>query len=443
MGRCRYLGVPAVTAYRVALGAADAVCSALGLLGRPFPVDELIGQARRATGLTEFGDVPFIEPLRRLLESCAFESNLSVVGRVATRWDVVRFLSNLLRMRQAEADIPAIAREAIVEPIFIAGLPRSGTSFLHSLLMLDPDSAVPRVWETIYPYPVGTGRTGGPDRRIALVQRQLRAFEALAPEFRGLHPLSATSPQECSEITAHVFASLRFDSTYHVPSYRAWLDRAGHLDAYRFHRRFLQHLQYQSGRSRRWVLKCPDHVFALEAILEVYPDSRIVFVHRDPLKVLASVARLTEVLRRPFMRRLDRLQIGRQESIRWLAGTEAMIEADESQRFATPLCHVHYLDLVRDPLGSVEKLYGHFGLSLAPAAADLIRGRVQDQPTGGYGVHHYRFENHGLDPVEQRQLFSRYVGHFGIRTEAGGCPMPPMGFERQWPARAIAQPAGE
>src|SRR5262249_38317778 len=151
--------------------------------------------------------------------------------------------------------------------------------FLHRLMMADPENRAPLVWETISPWRSGTGR----DRRIARVARQLKMFEFLAPEFRALHPLDATSPQECSEITAHVFRSFRFDTNYHVPSYRHWLDADGqrHLPAYQFHRRFLRHLQYQDGTARRWVLKCPEHVFALRAIRTVYPDARLIFVHRD------------------------------------------------------------------------------------------------------------------------------------------------------------------
>jgi len=160
----------------------------------------------------------------------------------------VRFLSNLLRFQFEEVNAPEILGQRIENPIFITGLPRSGTTFLHRLLMYDPANRAPLVWETIYPYPP----LHGADRRIDQVARQLKAFERLSPDFHGLHPLSAISPQECSEINAHVFRSLRFDTTYHVPSYRAWLDHAGHLPADRFHKRFLQHLQHQdtlSGQS--------------------------------------------------------------------------------------------------------------------------------------------------------------------------------------------------
>ena len=171
-------------------------------------------------------------------------------------------------------------------------------------------------------------------------------FQILAPQFRQLHPIEASSPQECSEITAHIFASLRFDTTYRIPSYRRWLDGAGHLDAYRFHKRFLQHLQHQHSEAGRWVLKCPDHIFALGALREVYPDANLVFVHRDPVAVLASVARLTEVLRRPFSRRVDRFDVGRGDSDRWLTAAGLMIAAADQERFQRPILHVHYPELV-------------------------------------------------------------------------------------------------
>ena len=232
-----------------------------------------------------------------------------------------------------------------------------------------------------------------------------------------MHPISAGSPQECSEITAHVFASLRFDTTYRIPSYRRWLDETGHLDAYRFHKRFLQHLQHQSTGGERWVLKCPDHVFALAAIRTVYPDARLVLVHRDPLAVLLSVARLTEVLRRPFTRRIDKIEIGRQDSDRWLAATELIIGAAQEQRFAEPIFQVHYLDLVRNPVNTVAALYRHFELALDPDVADRIGQLVEAKPNGGYGVHRSNLENYGLDAAFERERYARYMEHFGIRPE--------------------------
>jgi hypothetical protein len=397
---------------------ADRITAACAPLRAPLDGDELVDLARRRTGLTEFGETAFLGPLRNFLSACAQEADLSLFGRLATRWDVLRFLSNLLRLREEERRTREILCQPIARPIFISGLPRSGTTFLHSLLAEDPANLVPRVWQLIHPYPpLNSGRHA--DSRQKRVARQLRLFGFLAPNFRRMHPIDAASPQECSEITAHVFASLRFDTTYHIPSYRHWLDETGHLDAYRFHKRFLQHLQHQAGGGGRWVLKCPDHVFALAAIREVYPDARLVFVHRDPLAVLLSVARLTETLRRPFTRSLDRIEIGRQDSDRWLTATEAMIAAAQEQSFAVQILHVHYLELVSNPVGTVAALYQHFGDTLEPAAAARIARLVEARPNGGYGAHGSRLEEYGLDAELERARYARYMAHFGIRPEPG------------------------
>jgi len=402
-----------------AIRLADATADATGLLRRPLAFDELVSAARSNAGLEDFGDAAFAAPMRRFLDACAAEADLGLIGRLATRWDAIRFLTNLLRLRAAEVRRPDILGETVARPIFITGVPRSGTTFLHRMMLADPANRAPLVYETIHPYPQTGARR---DRRIARVARQLRAFELLAPEFRSLHPLQATSPQECSEITAHVFRSLRFDTTYHVPSYRTWMDTdpQSHLPAYMFHKRFLQHLQHQAGPSAprpRWVLKCPDHLFALNAIRSVYPDARIVFVHRDPVKVLLSVTRLTEVLRRPFTRRLDQTEIGRQESRRWLEGTRRMIAVGDDAGVAEPVCHVHYLDLVSDPVATVEQVYAHFELLLPRPVTMLMQRYVEAQPNGGYGAHDYRFEDHGLDADAERAKFRPYMLRFGVAPE--------------------------
>src|SRR5262249_10872539 len=139
--------------------------------------------------------------------------DLGLFGRFATRWDTVRFLTNLLRLRHQETIAPEIAEQRIDQPIFITGVPRSGTTYLHHLLANDPANRIPRIWQLIHPYPLA-GAPPGNDRRQRMVDRQLKMFALLAPEFRSLHPVTAASPQECSEITAHVFTSLRFDTNY-------------------------------------------------------------------------------------------------------------------------------------------------------------------------------------------------------------------------------------
>ena len=412
-----------MTIFRSALRAADALALASGYLRVPLSADRLIETARRRSRRDDFGETDIAEPLRRLLQSTHTEASLSLVGRLALRWDVLRFLTNLLDLAAAERRSPEITREPIERPLFIAGLPRSGTTFLHQLMMCDPANRAPLVWETIYPYP-DPHDAQARDRRADRVAGQLRTFERLAPDFRGLHQISAVSPQECTEILAHSFRSLRFDTTYRIPSYRTWLetDAENHLPAYRLHKRFLQHLQHlqhQTGpspRDQRWVLKCPDHLFALDALAATYPDARLVFVHRDPVKVLLSVARLTEVLRRPFTRRIDRLEIGRQESARWLEGAERMIAA------AGPICHVHYLDLIADPARTVGAVYRHFGLPFSPSTSAAITRFAAERPNGGYAPHHYRFADHDLDAEAEREKFRPYLTHFNVIPELSHRP---------------------
>jgi hypothetical protein len=410
------------------------MATALARWRQPPSAEHLIDEAQRRTGLRDFGDIPFELPLQIFLQACADEAELSLFGGAAIRWDTVRFLENLLRLSAEEKRSPEILDQPIEAPLVIAGLPRSGTTFLHGLLTEDGENFVPRVWQLIHPYPA-EGERGAADRRRRRVARQLRMFQILAPQFRWLHPIEASSPQECSEITAHIFASLRFDTTYRIPSYRRWLDGTGHLDAYRFHKRFLQHLQHQAGRIGRWVLKCPDHIFALCALRRIYPDANLVFVHRDPVAVLASVARLTEVLRRPFSRRVDRFAVGREDSERWLAAAELMIAAADEARFERPIFHVHYPDLVADPAGTVAALYRHFGRVLDPDAAARIKRRVAANPNGGYGRRRAQLEDYGLDPAHEHQRYARYMARFGIGPEQGRTASHPTQSRRPLAAR--------
>jgi hypothetical protein len=388
---------------------ADRVAAALGYSGPRLAVAELVKAARRATGLSDFGDVSFEEPLAILLKSYDEEANLTLFGRFGARWDAVRFLSNLLLLRDAEKRHPTILDQVIDRPIFITGLPRSGSTFLHSLLAEDPTNHIARAWETIHPCPPPAGRT---DRRARQVDRQLAMFGRLAPEFQSLHPFTAQSPQECTEITAHVFRSLRFDTTHAVPGYRQWMDDEGHLAAYRFHRRFLQHLQYWNGPGC-WVLKSPDHIFALDALHAVYPDARFIFTHRHPLDVLPSVARLTDVLRRPFTRSVDRLEIGEQVGERWAKGAALLVE----QAARVPpdrAIHLKFRDLVRDPFDSVSAVYEHFGLPFSGDAAAAVRRLITERPDGGYGRRQTRLEAYGLDRQATRPGYRDYIEHFGI-----------------------------
>jgi hypothetical protein len=352
------------------------------------------------------------EGLRQLISAIEADSDLSFFGKLSLRWDMIRLLRNAQLIEDAHRANPALGQALVTAPIFILGLPRSGTTFLHRVLAEDTDNLVPRNWQTIYPAPRPADFDPTTDKHARIVDRQLKLFAGLAPGFSNLHPITADSPQECSEITSHVFQSLRFDTVFRIPKYLAWLETHTHRDAFEFHRKFLQYLQ--NGVASRWVLKCPDHTFSLDAILQVYPDARFVVVHRDPIAVLGSVAHLTQILRMPFLNNIDSGEIGTQVAKRWTLGANLLLEFDQRTDIETVRkIHVHYNDLVSAPLATIARIYAQFDLPLRPEALADISRYVNARPDGGYGKHApYSMETFKISTEALQVQFAPYVSQY-------------------------------
>jgi hypothetical protein len=378
----------------------------------------LIAAAAKATRLDarSLADPRLNEALAALTLSLRNEARLTPFGRLAAGWDLKRMLSTLLIFAEAERRNPAIPARPLTPPIFIAGLPRSGTTFLHGLLAEDPTNRAPRIWEAIYPYPKHRAAGFGAGRRK--VELQLRFFNWLSPGIRSLHPIEADAPEECIEFTSQVFRSPRFDDVYRAPSYRAWLDKSGYDEGYRFLARFLRHLQGPAEAPRRWILKSPEHVFSFDALTRVFPDAMLVLVHRDPGHVLASAARLTELLRAPFTTAIDRLEIGRKVADYWQDGMRRMVKVADDPSFPlrSRLVHVRYHSLVADPVGAIARIYDAFGLEMSRKAQTAIAAKVARAPNGGYGVNRYRPEEFGIDPERERERALAYAERFGVAT---------------------------
>jgi hypothetical protein len=370
--------------------------------------------ALRRAGRRDFSEHSFVEPLRRLLTAYEEEADLSHFGRRAAQFDVLRSLANLLKLDEVEAADPSIVERKIEKPLFITGLPRSATTFLHTLLAQDPANAVPRGFQSIHPYPRGLF---GLDLRKLEVDIEFAMFRLLSPGVSALHPIAADAPQECTDITAQVFQSLRFDNTHRIPSYLHWLEAHGHDEAFRFHRRFLQHLDAQmpvDGRGpRHWVLKSPDHVFTLEAIKNVYPDARIVFLHRDPLSVVASCVKLAELLHKPFTRHLDREELGDQVSSRLVESAEEMAWA---ARQDPGILNLHYREVVAHPLSAVRQLYRHSGRELSHEAESRMRHWLKRPRRHRHP--RYSLTEFGLDARDLNRRFARYMQAFHVMPEA-------------------------
>ena len=400
----------------------DLVLSGTRFLERPgrrlirLDARSLLAAARRRTHLHDFGDPTFHEPLDRLIQSLEREAHLSLVGRIAAREDITRMLMNRLRMEEDRRRHPEIAAGQIRRPIFITGLPRSGSTLLHGLLAQDPANRVPLHWEVRDPSPPPERATHETDPRIERAASQLRWFFRLAPDFRKIHLVGARLPEECAIILSHSFLSFQFSSTWFVPSYQAWLEQQDLRPAYRCHRQFLQQLQWHCP-GERWVLKAPPHLPGLRALFATYPDANVIMTHRDPLEVVASVASLHVALRRTFSNSVDPLAVGPEVS-RMLANDIrcGFGARDEGCAPAERFVDVRYDQLLSDPLEVVRKTYRQFDLALSAATEERMRRYLASNPKDHHGAHAYSLAQFGLDPGVERERYRAYWQRWDHRT---------------------------
>jgi hypothetical protein len=374
----------------------------------------LLKAACRKAALDDFGDPPFGEPLRRLIESLEAEARLNPMGRLATRYDLIHLLVNRLRMEEDRKRNPGIAEGETPRPIVIAGLPRTGTTLLHSLLALDPANRVPLTWETMYPSPPPETATFDTDRRIGLVDSQMRWFHRMVKGFNRIHPVGARLPIECLVITSHSFLSYQFETTHRLPSYLEWLEAQDLRPAYEVHRRFLQHLQWRCP-GERWVLKAPAHMFDFEALFSVYPDAQVVMTHRDPIAMTASNASLTATLRCAFSDEVDPVEVGPECSRRWAeAISRALRSRDRGCAPAERFLDLYYDDLVADPIGAVRKVYAHFDLPFPQGMEQRIGEFHHRNPKDQFGKHRYSLEQFGMTVEGETKRYAAYRERFRL-----------------------------
>src|SRR6266446_7154359 len=332
-----------------------------GKVSRRIPAEELIETAKRRANLNAFGDGDFRKALGRLLESCWRDARLNAIGTIALRSDVLRILRNRLLLQRDRSLHPAITQHHIRAPLFVVGLPRTGTTFLHTLLSADPANRAPLTWEVMEPSPPTSAEK---QRRIRRVSQNLACLEWMAPNFRKLHPLGAQLPQDCVSLMSPSFLSDQFDTMYNVPSYREWFLQQDLRPSYEFHRRFLQHLQ-QREDGRRWVLKAPTHMFALPTLVATYPDALFLPTHRAPLEAITSVSSLITILRRVFSDAVDPVEIGK-EAIRYWSRTLTKFIGERDRLAPERIFDLSYVELRPDPIGAVRRVYKHFGWVLSP-----------------------------------------------------------------------------
>jgi len=373
--------------------------------------DRLLDSARRRTGCNDFGDDSFRSGLARLTAELEDHAQLSQVGRLAAHFNLVENLCVRLQLVNYRARHPDIARQSIHQPLFITGLPRTGTTILFELIAQDPAVRSPASWEVAKPVPPPRYESYQRDRRIKSVDRFMGQLETLSPGFQAVHAIGARLPQECVYIFASQFASEQFGYMFDIPRYRAWLLEQDMTTTYRWHAHFLQHLQAGFARER-WVLKTPSHIGHLRYLLAQYPDAAIVWTHRRPLDAMASFSSLASRLQSAFGERMEPHAVGTHEFTHFASIVRAGIEQRRGlgeQRFFD----ASFSAICADPIAVVGDIYAHFGIPFSRDAHTRMRDYLRHHPRHQYGRHDYRAADFGLDATREESLYADYLSRFG------------------------------
>jgi hypothetical protein len=375
-----------------------------------FDEDELLAEARQATGLADFGSAEFRPGLRALLEIAA-KNPFSEAGLARHRERLVMLLSTRLRCREAFRRHPEILARRIARPVFLTGLPRSGTSALLNLLAADPAARPLLLWEAIFPDPQWDLAPGEPDPRRAAMQRVSEHMRASNPEFTSAHFADADGPEECVLLQASAFDGAQLGYELFLEPYASWFQGHDLRPLYRYQADLMRLLDWQRP-GERWLLKSPAHLWALDALVETFPDCCLVWNHRDPAACIASVASMLHMISR------ERVAIAPEElGPRFLAhyaGSMDRALAARDRLDPERFVDVDYDALVADNLAAARRVYDHFALPLDRRALAALEAHAARHPKGEHGRHEYELATFGLTREQVRRRFAAYLERFDV-----------------------------
>jgi hypothetical protein len=384
------------------------------------PLDEesLLRSAMENTGLSDFGDDDWREPFRLLISDLEETADLHFFGRVMTRSDLLVHLEGRLRVIDWCKRHPEVEEEVIEAPVFIIGLPRSGTTIMQEILGADPDARTVKMWEAKFPVPPPAPDDPRPDPRIAKAQDLVGLQDHITPEWATMHKVGAELPVECIEWTYSSFVSYAFSASFYVPNYTKYVAQNDHASAFAWHKKILQLLQ-STGRPHHWLLKGPTHLPVLPSLFDAYPDAKLVLMLRDPVKSLASVIDVSGVL---YYMRSDNTTLGKglgksidgkdtyqtlQDMIDWMEdGTiprDRVFPLDYGQFFAKPDA-------------ALEKLYGQLGFPLSERSKNAMVDYITNKPKDKFGKHEYELGD-AATIAALREDFRPFQDYFGVKSE--------------------------
>jgi hypothetical protein len=373
---------------------------------------DLLDSARKATGLSDFGDPAALEGLEILAKASTEEARLSPAGAFRWRENLIGILCNRLRIVDYLKKKPELLRRPVEKPMFVFGLPRTGTTLTINLLSADPARRCLLRWEALNPVPPAKKGELSTDLRCGAERQKLGVMLKMAPHIAAIHFEEADSPTECQYAMQLSFCAQIFDSTLHIPSYSDWfLHKTRYRPAFEFHKQLLKLLQEHNGG--RWTLKNPWHPLFLDDLVAVYPDAQLVMTHRDPAEVVGSACSLLRYVRPMYS---DKVSL--QEIVELLLHTfDLMIERQNAFRDkhgARSIFDIQYEEQLRDPLGMMRRLYAHFDEPLTAQAESRMARLMAESPQHKHGKHVYSLAEFGLTAAGVRKHFQDYCERFAI-----------------------------
>ncbi|HVU72506.1 MAG TPA: sulfotransferase [Mycobacteriales bacterium] len=379
--------------------------------------EALLAEAQAATGLSDFGPDGFREGLEVYCDSAFREAQLSDLGVLAVRGNIVANLVNRLKVVDHAVRHPEVRAERIDAPLFVIGMFRAGTTLLSNLLDRDPGNRALIRWESMDSVPPPTAADARRGPRVEAARIGADVLEQLNPAMKSIHHEEVDGPTECIAVMAQDFKSLSWEAIANVPAYGRWLLGADQRSAYDYHRLVLQVLQ-SGGVRGRWTLKSPHHAIALDALTAVYPDARLVLLHRDPAVLCGSVFSLISTLSGTFTDADHRRYIAEH----WTEVLAASVERIDRFRDAHPehaIVDVQYADLVADPVGTVARIYAAGGDELGNGARAAMQAYCDAHRRGKDGVHTYDLATFGLERAAVRERFAGYSARYAVPEEPG------------------------
>lgn len=375
--------------------------------GRPDigTVEDLHVAATRIVGLDDFGDTHYLEGLRVLLGSFERDEQLTPFGnkvnRAALRGALVARLLTEAQWKQ----FPQYADVPIERPIFVTGLPRTGTTALHRLLCEDPRHQGLEMWLTQMPQPRPPRETWSDNPVFVHLQQNFEKHHIENPEFMGVHYMSADMVEECWQVLRQTMLSVAYESLAYLPTYSAWLQEQDWTPAYARHKKNLQ-LIGLNDIGKRWILKNPSHLFALDALMAVYPDALVIQMHREPRTIIASSSSLSAQATAGQSEKFAGEVIGRSQLELWSRGARVFRES-RAKYDRAQFVDVDYREFTADPLATVGRVYDSFGIDLPDSVRSRIAAVHEESRSGDRRPSHtYSLADFGLTEAEVDAAFA-------------------------------------